>query len=234
MYLACSSESSVRWASKFGRCRLATYSSAGKHACHKDPGTCHWVAVLSNSRTAATCMKLYSLTDRFNANLLFVRHYSPIFLGRRYTSCLYRPSGALNNSIRARAWRHKCVDGRERPQRRGLQKWSSKCTNLSCSSDGQHKCRHSGAAQIKEATLREEKRPTGLKRSSSGAAVTHNKEEEQHSRQLPADTRRWLRQLQAVKNDFRLWWLIICQDFVFLATRLKQQVRRRLTTRICS
>lgn len=29
----------------------------------------------------------------------------PIFLGRRYTSCLYRPTGALNSSIRARACR---------------------------------------------------------------------------------------------------------------------------------
>jgi len=28
---------------------------------------------------------------------------SPIFLGKRYTSCLYLPSGALNSSIKARA-----------------------------------------------------------------------------------------------------------------------------------
>lgn len=51
-------------------------------------------------------------------------------------------------------------------------------TNLSCSSDGQHKCRHRGAAQVKEASLRDEKR-------CNGAAVKHNTEEEQDSRQLP-------------------------------------------------
>lgn len=38
----------------------------------------------------------------------------------------------------------------------------------------------------------------------------------------------------ALKNDFRLWWLIICQDFMSQAPILKQEVERRLTIRICS
>lgn len=177
MYLACSSESSVRWASKFGRCRLATYSSAGKHTRHTSPGARHQVAVLSNSRTAATCTKQYSLT----LGLMQI-HFScclPIFLGSRYTSCLYRPSGALNNSIRARACRQPRLVWKEQPQQeKHCGKRARENTNLSCSSDGQHKCRNRGAAQVKEASLRDEKR-------CDGAAVKHNKEEEQDSRQLP-------------------------------------------------
>lgn len=82
MYLACSSVSSVRWASKMGRCKLATYSS-------EENGEIHTVGAMVISEWSTDTLK----------------RGSPIFLGRRYTSCLYRPTGALNNSIRARACR---------------------------------------------------------------------------------------------------------------------------------
>lgn len=35
-----------------------------------------------------------------------------------------------------------------------IKKSEAQTTNLSCSSDGQHKRRHRGAAQVQEATLR--------------------------------------------------------------------------------
>lgn len=45
---------------------------------------------------------------QINDRSKFIKWFScflPIFLGSRYTSCLYRPSGALNNSMSARACR---------------------------------------------------------------------------------------------------------------------------------
>lgn len=83
MYLACSSESSVRWASKFGRCKLATYSSGGKRK--EETGlyivwrdvcssvhsgvvlrSCHKVATMSNTNKETALETSYSM--------LFVLH----------------------------------------------------------------------------------------------------------------------------------------------------------------
>lgn len=175
MYLACSSESSVRWASKFGRCRLATYSSAGKHTRHTGPEARHQVAVLSNSRTAATCIRTVSWTVHASLFQLLLTH----LLGQQVHILLVSTLRSVEQLDQGQGLQTTTVAkvfGLERTT--AAKARAPKRTNLSCSSDGQHKRRHRGAAQVKEASLGNEKR-------CDGATVKHNKGGEQDSRRLP-------------------------------------------------
>ena len=56
------------------------------------------------------CGLVYVKIQYFSLSYLYIIHLlylsvelSPIFLGSKYTSFLYRPSGALNSSMRAKA-----------------------------------------------------------------------------------------------------------------------------------
>lgn len=150
----------------------------------------------------------------------------PIFLGSRYTSCLYRPSGALNNSIRARACRQPRLVWKEKtPARKtptNIQTWVVAVMDST------------NVGTVEQLRLR--RRPWEMKKDAMGLqSNTIKRKSRTAGSSLEADTQvtQTTAGWYAPKNYFRLWWLIICQDFSSQATRLRH-VRGRLTAPISS